>query len=390
MEDESSHHRPALAGKRILVVLGCFDLGGTERQAIQLAHQLQRRHEAAVEVWGFRPPGRAAELCDRLGVAWRFVPEPWGPGPLRWPGMIYRFSRLLARQRVDILLPFTSFPNTLCGLCWRLAGAGVCIWNQRDAGLNLDSRAAGLAVRNTPLFLSNSQVGADLLRQRFRVRPHRIEVVHNAVCLEAPAAERGAWRARLNVDPAGLLAVMVSNVRPPKDHRTLLEAWRLVVDRLAASDRRAVLALAGTVEAGHPLPQIVRELNLENHVCVPGPVDDVAGLLAAADVAVYSSLSEGCPNGVLESMAAGLAVVASDIPGIREALGTESAAWLVPSGDAPALADRIVRLADDSAMAAAVGVANRRRVETAFSPDTVTDRLARLLQHALFHRRWPT
>ena len=89
-----------LVGKRVLIVLGCLDLGGAERQAIHAASCL-RRQGAEAEVWAFRPAGRAAALCDRLGIPWRYVPEPWGWGPLRWPLAIVRLARILRREALD-------------------------------------------------------------------------------------------------------------------------------------------------------------------------------------------------------------------------------------------------------------------------------------------------
>lgn len=403
-----------LAGKRVLVVLGCLDLGGAERQAIQLAEGLLHRHQATVQVWGFRPPGRAAELCERLGVPWRYVPEPWGRGLLRWPAMIGNFARTVRRERPEILLPYTAFPNVLCGLAWRLTGARVCIWNQRDVGLGLASPAVPWAVRNTPLFLSNSTVGAEYLIENLRVRTRRVRVVRNAVQLPPPRDDRAAWRARLGADPGSLVACMVANLQKNKDHVTLLSAWRIVCDRLGRPDRlsgsdrssggvptplareagegqgvRALLVLAGRLDAAEPLTQMVRELRLEPAVRFLGEVDDVSGLLSAADLGVFSSRSEGCPNGVLESMAAGLPVVATDCPGVREAVGEASLAWLAPAGNPEAMAERIVLLAEDTAVRARIGQANALRIQNEFSVERRDAEMGALLASALRDRRWP-
>jgi len=402
---------PPLAGKRVLVVLGCLDLGGAERQAIQLAGCLLHDQQARVQVWGFRPPGRAADLCERLGVPWRYVPEQWGRGLLRWPAMIGSFARAVRRERPDILLPYTLFPNVICGLSWRLTGARVCIWNQRDVGLGLASPAVPWAVRNTPLFLSNSSVGAEFLTETLRVNARRVRVVRNAVQLPPPRDGRSAWRARLGADPACFVACMVANLQRHKDHATLLKAWRIVCDRLSGSDkaplareagegpgvrgpligcgRRALLVLAGRLDVPDPLKQMVRDLHLEPAVRFLGEVDDVSGLLAAADLGVFSSRSEGCPNGVLESMAAGLAVVATDCPGIREAVGEASLPWLAPAGSAEAVADRMLVLAEDTARRTRVGQANALRIQEEFTIERMNAEIRRLLPAALRDRRWP-
>ncbi len=377
-----------MAGKRILIVLGCLDLGGAERQAVHAASCL-RRQGAEVQVWGFRPAGRAAALCDRLGIPWRFVPEPWGRGPLRWPLMIVRLARILRRVRPDLLLPYTAFPNVMCGLSWRFTGARACIWNQRDAGLGLDSPAVSWAVRNTPLFLGNSGVGREFLVERLGVAPRRVRVVRNAVALEPPRQDRAAWRARLGADTSCLVACMVANLGPNKDHATLLRAWRMVSDGLGAAGRKGVLALAGRPDAAEDLQASIQALRLDREVRLLGEVEDVPGLLSAADLSVFSSRSEGCPNGVLEAMAAGLPVVATDCPGIREAVGAGGLGWLAPAGDDAALARLVLQLADRPELRAELAAQNRRRVEAEFTLERLNSRLAALLPEALKTRRWP-
>jgi len=402
-----------LAGKRVLVVLGCLDLGGAERQAILAASCLRDRQRAETEVWAFRPPGRAAELCGRLGIPWRYVPEKWSRGPLRWPLAVGRFARIVRRWRPDILLPYTSFPNILCGLSWRLTGARVCVWNQRDAGLDLASPAAAWAVRNTPLFLSNSAVGAAFLIQSLAVAPRRVRVVRNAVQLDPARDDRATWRAKLGADATSFVAAIVANLQRNKDHATLLRAWRVVCDRLStplareagegpgvradgdlpvpsrAPRSRPLLVLAGRLDTPETIRRLIAELDLDPFVKLLGEVDDVSGLLAAADVGVFSSRSEGCPNGVLEAMAAGLAVVATDCPGVREAVGDAGGPWLAAAEDAEAMAERVLRVAADAELRARVGAANRQRIESQFTLERLNADLATLLASALASRRWP-
>lgn len=384
---EASHSAP-LAGKRALIVLGCLDLGGAERQALHAASCL-RRQGAEVQVWAFRRAGKAAALCDRMGIPWRYVPERWGWGPFRWPLMIARLARTLRQAKPDLLLPYTAFPNVMCGLAWRFTGARACVWNQRDAGLGLGSPAVPWAVRNTPLFLSNSSVGRDFLVGNLGVAPHRVRVVRNAVALDPPREDRAAWRGRLGADASSLVVCMVANLQRQKDHATVLRAWRQVADRLNAQGRKVVLALAGRPDAAADLQPLLDELPPSAGVRVLGEVDDVAGLLAAADLAVFGSRSEGCPNAVLESMAAGLAVVATDCPGIREAVGEPGLPWLVPPGDPETMAAKLLALADRPEVRAELGLQNRQRIEAEFTLERMHSRLAALLPAALKTRRWP-
>jgi len=103
-------------------------------------------------------------------------------------------------------------------------------------------------------------------------------------------------------------------------------------------------------------------LKIQDKVRFAGHVSDVAGLLSAADVSVFSSRSEGCPNAVLESMAAGLPVAGTDIEGIRELVGPTGAQFLAPLEDANSLASVLLKLANDPALCARLGTENRAAV----------------------------
>ena len=85
------------------------------------------------------------------------------------------------------------------------------------------------------------------------------------------------------------------------------------------------------------------------------------------DLAVFSSFAEGIPNAVLESMSAGLAVVATDYPGIREAVGAIGTPWLVRPRDPHDLAARILHAADNPEERAELGRAGQDRVRSEFS-----------------------
>ena len=366
-----------LSGRRIVFVLGNLELGGAERQALLLARYLVEHEEAQVEVWGLHKSGPVAEICEKLGIPSGVLPYPLVGLSL---GENVTICRLLEEVKPDILLPYTIRPNVACGLIWENTGASLCVWNQRDEGLQPLSRMDGVAARVTPLFISNSVVGARFLTSKLGIDPAKVNVIPNGVALAAPELNRGQWRERLGVDERCLVACMVANLHANKDHATLLRAWRQFVSEFEASGRRALLVLAGRHDGAYEsLVSLATELKIDNSVRFIGPVSDVAGLLGAVDVSVFSSRSEGCPNAVLESMAAGLPVAGTDIEGIREVVGPAGAQLLAPPGDSDALATVLATLANNSELRAEIGAQNRERVRNNYDPLRMCKETAALL-----------
>lgn len=379
-----------LKDKRILFILGDCTLGGAERQALNLARQLVQQG-AQVEAWGYEEAGRVRELFEEHGITWRFapIPLPWSTSRLEQAWRLLKFARVLRRARPDVVLPFMFFQSVVCGIVWKLSGARVCIWNQRCEGRDrLGRRAEKLAIRFTPYFVANSEHGAEFMTTKLGINRELIKVVYNGVDPPKPLSDRKTWRSNLGIDDQSFVACMVANLQPFKDHVTLLKAWRIVVDRLAAENRDAVLLLAGVFSGTDlQLKSLAFDLNLGKHVRFLGGVKDVSGLLTSVDIGVHSSVNEGVPNGVLECMAAGLAVAGTDYPGISEALGAEGAAFLAPPFDAEALADRITTLALNPEVRRRAAEANRLRIQNEFNVPDMVEKMCSLIRDGLTKTR---
>ena len=364
--------RAPLAGARIMIVVGDLEMGGTERQVLQLADYLKRVEGADVEILGLgKKVGPVAEICDQLGIPWRMFSIEWS---MSKPRRLVRLALLtwkLRRLRPQVILSYLIVPNVVCSLIWRWTGAQVCIWNQRCAGAGrVEPETEQMAVARVSGFATNSAGGARFLTDSLAVPAERIRVIRNGISLTKPAADRAAWRSRLGVSDDTLVACMVANLTIYKDHKTLLQSWKQVIDSLKDTGPDAVLVLAGRIDSnGEMLKAMAVDLELCDSVRFLGHVDDVSGLLGAADFAVFSSPSESGPNGVLEAMAADLALAASDNSGVREAVAADGYDLLAPPGDAQALASRILRLVRDRSLRERLGRANRLRIEAEYCPD---------------------
>lgn len=372
----------SLEGLKVVFLFGSLDLGGAERQGLIVADFLKRIHGAEVEIWGLNEkPGRLAELCDRHAIPWRGIAFHWGVR--RGVSHFFRFISIMRSKRPDVLVSATCVPNLVCALVWKLSGARLCVWNQVDEGLLLGKGVLHrTAVRLPSCFISNSTGGRDFLVRTYGLAPESIQVIHNGIAVPEPLVDRDAWRKRLGLSPGAPAACMVANLSRYKDHETLLRAWAEV--SRGHGNGRAELLLAGRFDGAEAILQpLCEELGIADRVRFLGKVDDVDGLLAAVDLFVYSSRSEGIPNAILEAMVAGLPVAATDIPGIREAVGPEGNRFLAPAGDVAALAERIGCLLNDAELRVRVGERLRQRAVNEFSLARMCRETAEVFQAAL-------
>ena len=373
--DQPTESRPGA-----VLVLRSFNLGGAERQAVHLANWLHATGAFRVTVVAFEPGSAVPSLLD-----------PCIPTTVLHPGNPGLSSRLvggarlisgLRQSRAKILLPFTDWPNKVVGSIWPLTGAKACIWNQRDEGREVTGKfIERRALKQVSWFVANSASGVDFLSSRMGVDPARITTVPNCVVPLKPSRNRDQWRCDLSIDSRAFVTTMVASLSSFKDHETLLRAWPAVKQAIP----EAVLLLAGKEgDRGRHIRAQTEDLG---GVLYVGETDDVGGLLAASDVVAHSSFREGTPNAVLEGMAAGLPVVATDIPGTRALLGQDSR-WLVPPGDDSALASVLKRLGPSPHLRHQAGEENRERAIRLFSPSTVFQAWLEIM-HPLLRGRCP-
>lgn len=377
------HSESSLRGLKIIILQQGFIMGGAERQGLYLAQWLQEKHGVSVEVWGLNRPGPVSTWCDANHIPWRLIPWPWNVSRKAMISGMFRLFLEIKRAKPDVLLPYTMPPNIVCGLFWNIVGAKACIWNQRDDGFQrFASWLERRAIKNTPYFISNSSHAAEFMVKELGARQERVAVIYNGIELAACKLDRSAWRKRLGIPQGTFVACMVAHLNTLKDHSTLLRAWHLVCE--AGGDAAPILLLAGhDYGTGIQLKALSEQLGITDQVLFLGQVDDIPGLLNASDLGVFSSFKEGLPNGVLECMATGLPVVATDIPGIREALGDDYRHFLSEPQNPTDMAVKILPLFSDQGLRQSVGQRNIDRIRTEFIKERMCERYCELIVNAL-------
>ena len=199
------------------------------------------------------------------------------------------------------------------------------------------------------------------------VKPDRIEVVHNAIRPDwgtmKPAAD-------LNIAPDRKVILIVGRLSREKDHLTLLRA----VGRIRKLNPHLLIVGEGPERAR--IEQEIQQLGLSKNVTLTGHQRTAEPYYGIANLAVLSSLTEGSPNALLEAMAAGVPVVATNVGGIPEIVKHQESALLVPPGDIGAMADAMEKLLTDSSLARQFADRSRMLVLAKHSPQARARQLA--------------
>lgn len=337
--------------------IGSLDGGGTERQVLQMIRLLRRL-------------GHEPSLAVLRGTEWLTAEEAGCPvysararslfGPSGWRGC-YKLVRRMRRERVDLLQTFFVESNIVGPWLARLAGVPVVVGTQRnlDPGKSLVRWARRWTSQWVDRVIVNSQGVWDMMVATRGVASYKLRVAYNGIDLtefSGLPSLRTEMRRSLGIEENEILVGNVSVMRPIKGLVPFVEAVKLAVRK----DQTLRFVLVGGGDQMPLVAELIRQYGLENHVRMAGPQTDVLPYLAAMDIGVLSSLAEGFSNSLLEYMASGLPVVATDVGGNREALGDTGI--LVPPNDPSAIAEAILDLRS-TGLRRRLGQAAQHRVE---------------------------
>jgi glycosyltransferase involved in cell wall biosynthesis len=224
-----------------------------------------------------------------------------------------------------------------------------------------------------------SRATADWLAAGLGIAGERIEVVPNGV--EEPRPGRTDLRSTLGVCPDAALLLAVGNLYPVKGHRYLLEALGRI--RRTRPDLTWALVVAGEGGERRALESLAGAEGIADRVQLLGHRLDVPDLLAAADVFVLPSLSEGTPMSLLEAMLAGKAVVASAVGGIPDVLGPDGCGIQVQSSDTVALATALEHAIANPELRARLGREAQQRARERYRAEIMVERYLSLYRSAL-------
>lgn len=371
----------------VMQLFDSFNQGGTEWQTVQLTRLLHKSGNFRVFPAALNSDGVLRSEIERLG----FQEIPSFPLQnfynINAMRQLSRLVSLMRRHQVDLVHAHDFYTNIVGMAAATLARVPVRIASRRETeGIRsptkrwLERRAFDVAT----VVVANAETVRDhLIREG--VRAAKVVTIHNGVDVahvtQPPDVQRAELLARFRLPDGRRFVTIVANMRHAmKDQATFLRAARLT--RNAVSDSAFILAGEGSEMTA--LRQLAADLELAQDTHFTGRCDRIAELLAISEVCVLSSKGvEGFSNSILEYMAAGRPVVATDVGGAREAVVDGVTGYIVRPEDFPTMAQRMIELLRNPDRARSMGGRGRRRVQACFSCDAQLTRVEELYNRLL-------
>ena len=296
----------------------------------------------------------------------------------------FKLARLFRRTKTDIVHTRNAEAFFYGFLGAKIAGVSRIIHSEH--GRTFNDRPLRFIVQRhfsrytDRIFSVTEQLKHDLVRN-IGIPASRIEVLYNGVDLgRFKPASRPDILTQLGFQPNDVVVGTVGRLVTVKNYSLLLQAVR-------ALDRADIkLALVGDGPERGALEKMATMLGLGKQVRFLGHRDNVSELLAAFDIFVLPSISEGMSNTLLEAMGAGIAVVASDVGGNPEIVNDGIDGLLFPSGNVEALASQLQSLLTNADRRAQLARGGRERVLHSFTIDAMISRYETLYESAFFAR----
>jgi len=333
--------------------------GGSERYAVDLASSLDRNqhsvHLCALDVGG------ALEADAReYAIPFMIMHRP----PRLSLAFMWKMYQFLRQQRPQIVHTHHFAPIFYSAIGARLVGARLVHTEHGGLGMyNCWRRRYALRLLSKLCFavVAVGTESARFLREQVGIPAWKISVIPGGIRTEQfLGISRTQARRVLGLKDAERVAVIVARLSPEKNHRLLLNAFEKVRQRLENS----CLLIVGEGDERSAISAEISRLGLAHCVRLLGLRRDIPLILAASDVFLLSSDDEALPIAVLEAMAAGLPVVATDVGDLCIVVEEAVTGCLVPAGDVEAFAQATIDILANSTKGKVMGGEARRRVSS--------------------------
>jgi glycosyltransferase involved in cell wall biosynthesis len=340
----------------ILYMIDSLDHGGTERQLVELIRNIDRSR--------FRPHlctlKASNRLYDELDVPKILLDFVSFHHPSIF-GNLLRLSGFVRKNRIQIIQTFFQDPFLLAAMVKPFHRVKL-VGSFRDLGFwrtPAETRKMHLAYPFFSGFIANSQAVKDHFVKTDGLKPDRIEVIYNGFDFDGIPDDQPCKKA----DDPPVVGIVANLCRPVKRVHDFIHAAALV--RKEAPRTRFVVVGDGYLRK--ELETLADSLGLGCSIRFTGRINNPLDVIRMFDIGVITSETEGFCNAIVEYMACGVTVVATNAGGNPELVEEGENGFLIPVGHAEILSERIVALLADKAFRSRIGEHNREKIRRDFS-----------------------
>jgi sugar transferase (PEP-CTERM/EpsH1 system associated) len=369
---------------KVMQIVHDLDYGGMQRVVVDLCLHFDRA-QFQMHACCLNGLGPNADELKQAGIPCFLVKKN--------PGLDYtlpiRLARLFRKQRVQVVHTHGINPFFYGTLASILAGRPITIQTDHARGIfpvaRREMASERILARFTDRIIAVSEgVKADLVRYE-HIRPEKIQVIYNGIDgqkFRAPVDTR-AKRNELGLPLHAVVVGVGVRLTEQKGITYLIQA----LAKLAPAHPDIRLLIVGDGALRRKLEKLSEEVGVRGQVVFTGFRDDMGDILQAMDIYALPSLWEGHPLVLLEAMAAGKPVVATDIPGSREVVVQGQTGMLVPPQDSEALAQALSLLVQDQTLRERMGREGSRAFEERFRVERMVTEYEGLYERCLAARR---
>lgn len=347
---------------RIIIAIPSLTTGGSERQALFYAKAIRDHGVYEPIVLSLGREGELGPIIDKENIQKLHFSASafWSGGFWVRLWFILRFCFFIRANKPKYILALTHWPCIFCGLVFRFTTAHTFYWNQGsvDSGLPLSKWEWLIARVMKPKYIANGINPAAFIAQRHNLNEMGVRIINNAIELPSSLPKN---------KNNGLNLIMLAHFFPEKDQETVIRAVAELRKSVPDIRLHLVGSAPGTSSKMIECKALSFDLGLMHHVVFHGAMASPHEVLRSASIGILSTRSEGYSNALMEYMAFGLPVIATDILPNREALGEANIPWLFPVGDVQALSQQLKTLCLNEQLRLQTGKENRRQAEQRFS-----------------------
>ena len=353
----------------VALVNGQLTYGGAERQLYELAICLNKSKFNPIIFCLSEADYPFGKMLRNKGIKVYTLKRRGHFDPFR----VIKLAQLFKKEKINLVHSFLHIPNAYsCAACW-ISRTNNFIASVRSREINrppLFKLIDRWTLRRSIAVITNSRKGKNFINSFFSFDEDKIETIYNGINIREFELCNSSIRKEFGIDEKSKIVSMIAKATWAKNIPLFLEMTKQVTRRIS----NVFFLLVGKNLTKNFIKKKFG-ISVEKNVLTLGEREDIINILNGTDIFVLTSRTEGLPNVIMEAMAAGKSVVATNVGGVPELVVDGETGYLVPSNNVEELSKAINKLLDNPKGAKRMGEKGKERVKKFFSMERMVQEM---------------